>query len=62
VAPEVRHWAANALSDGRRRVGGMPSPYVNLDRQAHARRAVQGADGTAIRWRANHHVCDYVSY
>jgi hypothetical protein len=40
----------------------MPSPYVNLHEQAHARRAGQGADGTAMRWRPDDHVYDYVSY
>jgi hypothetical protein len=40
----------------------MPSPYVNLHEQAHARRAGQGADAAAMRWRPDDHVYDYVSY
>jgi hypothetical protein len=37
----------------------MPSPYVNLHAQAHARRARHGTD---MRWRPDDHVYDYVSY
>jgi hypothetical protein len=40
----------------------MPSPYVNLHGQAHARPAGLDADGTAMRWRPDDHVYDYVSY
>jgi hypothetical protein len=40
----------------------MPSPYVNLQAQAQAGCAGHGTDGTAMRWRPDDHVYDYVSY